>query len=247
MPGMPGMPGMDGVAQPTPGIEGVEPGAPTPLPAGPSLDPNTMAGALAEEAGMAPAGAGDFGQMSALPSDLQTKSDPSDYEFDAARWGQITDRSLERIIERQQRVVLEKLDGTKSRKLLKDGSLDVDGLMPLEVWGKQMDEDMRPVLSAIYRDAQSTYGEKSASYGGPSALDIQVQIEAQMGRIKTLNEDARSNIQEFISNSLSIKDAESRHAYVRSSIISMFSEMLAISKPAIAREEAVRAWLFCRP
>lgn len=252
-PGVPGMPGMP------PGVPGAEGGMP-PVPgmeaggmpdmgvqAGPALDPNTMAGALAEEAGMAPVGSGQFGQMSAQNGLLQTKSELVDLEVNTSRWTQIADRSLERIIERQQRVVLEKLDGAKSRKALKDGTLDVDALMPSDTWDKQMDEDMRPVLSAIYKDSQSAYSEKSAGYAGPSSLDVQVQIEAQMGRIKTLNEDSRNEIREFISNGLSIKDEESRHAYIRASIVTMFSEVLAIRKPEVAREEATRAWLFCRP
>lgn len=253
MPGMPGAPGVPGMPA-VPGMPGMPPemqvpGAP-PMPtegATPALDPNTMAGALAEEAGMMPTGGGQFGQMSLASGELQTKSDTLDVELDVARWSQILDRSLERIIERQQRVVLEKMDGVKSRKALTDGALGIDSLMPADVWDKQMDEDIRPVISAIFKDAQSSYSEKTANYSGPSALDVQVQIEAQMGRVKTLNEDARNSIQEFISNSLSIKDPEARHAYVRASVISMFSEILAINKPSIAREEATRSWSFCRP
>lgn len=263
MPGVPGMPGMPGAAPgmpgapeqgaAIPGMEGQPPAAPgmeaMAPPGGPILDPNTMAGALAEESGMAPVGAmpGQFGQMSVPSGYIETKADFLDFDTEIARWSGILDRSLERIIERQQRVVLEKLDGTKSRKSLMDGILDADGVMSLDVWNRQVDEDIRPVLAAVFKEAKSSYGEKSASYAGPSPLDIQVQIDSQMGRVKTLNDDAHANIQEYISNGLSIKDAESRHAYVRSSIVSMYSQLLAIDKTAVANEETMRAWLFCRP
>jgi hypothetical protein len=82
------------------------------------------------------------GQASANYSAMSTKSEQDwnakvDTTFN--RWTEILDRSLERIFERQQRVVLEKASGVKSRKQLLVGSLDTEGIFSADVWAKQMD------------------------------------------------------------------------------------------------------------
>ena len=264
VPGMPGMPpGMPGMP---PGAEGMPPGAEL---GGPGVDPNTMAGALAEESGMlpatsgapgmppgmpgmpgmppgAPAVPGGFGQMSD-PSEMLFKDDLFEKDTDLARWIEILDRSLERLFERQQRVVLEKVAGQKSRKLLMSGGLDVDTVMPIDTWNKQMDEDIKPVLSAIIKDAQAIYSTKSASYSSPGQNDILTHIESQMERIKSRNNETQRLISEAIYNSYGIRDEEQRASGVRSNLNSIFTEILAKRRPDMAINEARRAWNFPRP
>jgi hypothetical protein len=254
---MPGMP---------PGAEGMPPGAEL---GGPGMDPNTMAGALAEESGMlpatsgapgmppgmpgmpgmppgAPAVPGGFGQMSD-PSEMLFKDDLFEKDTDLARWIEILDRRLERLFERQQRVVLEKVAGQKSRKLLMSGGLDVDTVMPIDTWNKQMDEDIKPVLSAIIKDAQAIYSTKSASYSSPGQNDILTHIESQMERIKSRNNETQRLISEAIYNSYGIRDEEQRASGVRSNLNSIFTEILAKRRPDMAINEARRAWNFPRP
>lgn len=262
MPGMPpGVPGMPGM----PGAEGMPPGAEL---GGPGVDPNTMAGALAEESGMLPAGGapgmpgmptgapamppgvpgvpGGFGQMSD-PSEMQFKDDLLEKDADLARWVEILDRSLERIFERQQRVVIEKVAGQKSRKLLMSGSLDVDTVMPMDTWNKQMDEDIKPVLSAIVKDAQTIYSTKSVAYAGPNQNDMLIHIDSQMERIKSRNAETQRLIAEAIYNSYGIRDEEQRASGVRSNINAIFTDILAKRRPDMAINEARRAWNFPRP
>ena len=189
---------------------------------------------------------GGFGQMSD-PSEMQFKDELFEKDTDLARWVEILDRSLERIFERQQRVVIEKVAGQKSRKLLMSGNLDVDTVMPMDTWNKQMDEDIKPVLSAIVKDAQTIYSTKSVAYAGPSQNDMLIHIDSQMERIKSRNTETQRLIAEAIYNSYGIRDEEQRASGVRSSINSIFTDILAKRRPDMAINEARRAWDFPRP
>jgi hypothetical protein len=254
-PGMPGMPGMP------PGAPGAEGGAPP--------DVTTMAGAMATDnaasqgmpasggfpdmggtpSGMAAGGAtsGQFGQMSEDFSEMSFKDVLAERDAAFNRWVEILDRSLERVIERQQRVVLEKLGGQKSKKSLASGSLDVDSIMILDTWSRQMDEDIRPVLTAIVKDAKSMYGEKSLIYKGPSAQEIHVNVDSQMSRIKVINDETRQKISDAIFTSMNVKDEEQRLTVLKSALVGIFADNLVKIRPQIAFDEARRAWDFCRP
>lgn len=251
-PGMPGMPGMP------PEAAGMPPGAPGMPPGAP--DANTMSGALAMEQaggmgapGMPPemtgapasAGPGAFGQMSMNPAEMQFKEDIS--EISLNRWTEILDRSLERVMERSQRVVLEKLSGQKSRKSLAQGVLDINSILQTDIWTRQMDEDIRPVLSAIIKDSKINHAEKWAMYTPPTNEETAVNIDAQMGRIKSLYDSCVATLSESIFNSYGISSDDERYTALRTSVNTVFTDMLANQRPRIASSEAKRAWEFCRP
>lgn len=251
MPGMPpGMPGMPGMPPEATGMPGMPPGEAAP-------DPTTMAGALAlEQAGAAtgmpevpgaPAAPATtpFGQMSANAGEMSFKEDSG--EISLTRWTEILDRSLERVMERSQRVVLEKLGGQKSKKSLSQGVLDVASILQLDVWGRQMDEDIRPVLSAIVKDSKLNYSEKWAMYNPPTNEEILVNIDAQMGRMKAVYDSCMTSLAESIFNSYGIQNEEERYTALRTSVNTIFTDMLANQRPRIAATEAKRAWEFCRP
>lgn len=264
-------PGQGGVPMGGPAVPGMPPGAMPPgMPpgAGPAPASDTMAGALMAEQGGIPGGpaipgmppgmptqagmpmaAGPeaaMGQMSD-PQPLAYKEDGSERDVAIGRWEEILDRSLERVIERQQRVVLEKVGGRKSREFLNSGSLDSETILNMDVWSKQMDEDIRPVLSAIVKDSKSSYSEKSANYAGPAAGDIHAHLDAQMSRIKSLNEDTRSLLDMAIYNSYGIKSEEERLSALKTSIVGIYTDLLVKVRPEIAAAEARRAWDYCRP
>jgi HK97 family phage portal protein len=231
-PGMP-PPGMPGAPQPgapgAPQMPGMPPGPEQPL------DPNTMQGALAAQQGQpAP------GQMSGEPESMSYKSIGQTSELE--RWTEILDRGLERLFERQQRVVLEKASGAKARKALTDGTLEVDTIMPQDVWDKQVDEDIRPVLNAIVKDATETYSAKSENYKNLSPDDIASHVNSQMDRIKSINTSSRETITNQILQSLDTKDPEERVTTLRSNLIGHFTHLLAKTRPQFAADEARRAW-----
>jgi len=266
---IPGAPmGAAGAMPPAvPGAPGVAPMVDeqgNPLPANP-LDPNTMAGALAEVTGQqsgVPVG-GELAQT-ALPQPeeelqnatqqvppgattaergIQTKSlDQQEIE----RWEEILGRSIERVLERQQRVVLEKSSGVKARKSLMAGTLDINSVISVEVWDKQMDEDIRPVIAAIVKDSYKQnnpdFNEKSINW--LHEADARVHIDSQMLRIKQMNQEIREEISKIMFTSLNIVGEEERASAFRSSIVSMYTDILAKKRFETTTDEVRRSWSF---
>ena len=186
------------------------------------------------------------GQMSAPLYGIQQKMDEEWQKKVAvtfSRWTEILDRSLERVFERQQRVVLEKASGAKAKKQLgSGGSLDIDSIFTLETWAKQMDEDIRPVLSAIINDAQETYIEKSLVRSPLKKEDIMAHLDAQMSRIKAINIETADEISNAIFSTLTIRDEEERAKMLRSAIVSTFTNLMDKKKNQVAENESRRAW-----
>lgn len=249
-PGMPGMPGMPPEAAGMPGMPpgGDMPAAPPDMGGAPP-DPTTMAGAMAlESMGAGAPGAGAPPGMvmaDALSTEILTKDDQSDMAI--SRWTEILDRSIERVLERMQRVVLEKMNGQKSRRALAAGSLDIDSIISKETWFKQLDEDVKPVLATIVRDSQNVYSEKSLNYKAPSRNDIAVNSESQMARIKSLVDGIVTEVTTSIFNSYGIPGEEDRYSALRSSVNMIFADTIANARPVVADREARRAWEFSRP
>lgn len=246
--GMPGMP---------PGAPGMPPdagGQPPVDPTASPLDPNTMAGALAEQ-GVAPGGqlpaeqgapaAPDAAmQNTTLPPGQQLSAEafgPMETKEDSVslqRWSSILNRALERTIERQQRVTLEKMNGVKAKKALHSGSLAIDMIFNTEIWDRQFEEDIRPVLSTIISDS-SEYSEKSLNQE-----DVVAQLNAQMQRFKDINESTYKALNSAYVTSLNVKDVEQRSMIFRASCVTIFSNILAKSVSEISNNEARRAWTF---
>lgn len=235
---------------PQPGVPGMPPGVPqdqAPPEMGglgeeaaqnqPPLDPNTMQGALAAEApqaapqnAVAPTPEGQLADPAFR--DVETKTaDDSGLE----RWTQIFERTMERLLERQQRVVLEKVSGSKCRKALMDGTLDIDMFMPADVWYKQFDEDIRPVLMTIMKESK---GEKSAS----AAEEMVVAANAALGRIKSMIDVSRDELTKEVHSAYGIATPEVRHTVVKAAVTSHFAHLLANKPSEIAGPEARRAW-----
>lgn len=265
----PGMP-------PAPGAPGMPPVPGVPLPGEPPLDPNTMQGAMAEVAGepVAPAPPTEEqlaqstippeampaisttaapipgGATTAQSSEMQFKSalaEKRSQELD--RWTEILDRSIERVLERQQRVVLEKASGAKARKALFAGTLEIDSILDVDVWDRQMDEDIRPVVSAIIQDSfksrEDNYSVKTLDAERRiNQSDLEVQVESQMQRIKSItveNFDAMSNM---MMNSYGIAGEEERASVFRSGVNALYANLMAKKRLEIAHDESRRAWKF---
>jgi HK97 family phage portal protein len=251
MPGMPpAMPGGPEAAPPQPGQEGMPPGA--------QLDPNTMAGAIAQTAMEAPQTAAPAGAETTaaapMPTGQASASGPILYkqeEQDLTRWEEILERSIERVIERQQRVVLEKVSGLKARKGLFAGTLDIDSVMQVDVWDRQMDEDIKPVISSIIQDSWSTeLSSKGDAISAKSASNIKsntdfiANVNAQMARIKSLNAETKTLLSDSMFAVLNIAGEEERASAFRESVVSHFTKMMAKTLSELAEDEARRAWKF---
>ena len=261
VPGMPGAPAMPGVPAP----EGLDPntmqgalaqaGTTEAPAAGVSPEQELAQSTIPPEAMPAVSNAAapvPEGAASLNPGPMMYKSQQDEAEEKSeqalTRWGEILNRSIERVLERQQRVVLEKAGGMKSRKALFAGNLDVESILSTEVWDKQMDEDIRPVISAIIQDSFSTknssYGKKEARIDKKSQSDLNAQIDSQMQRIKAINEENKHEILQMMLNSLGVAGEEERAAAFRQSVVGLYANIMAKQRFEIAEEEARRAWRF---
>lgn len=246
IPGMPGMPEMPPVPEMPP------------APGEPPLDPNTMAGALAQSTIPVDAMASPVNAEAPVPggtasdssSEMMYKSEQETINQTISRWEEILDRSLERVLERQERVVLEKAGSSKSKKGLISGTLDIDGLISLDTWDKQMDDDIQPVLSAIIQDALAIkFGdnEKSKSLKkkrNTNNSDIRAQIDSQMNRIKQINKENAKTIYNTMIACLNVPGEENRAAEFRKALVSMYANLMAKQLFEISEDETRRAWNF---
>lgn len=254
IPGAPGaMPGMP---------PGAMPGMPPPQDgAQPPLDPNTMQGAMAEaatggelgqspfpvEAG-APAAPPPQEMTTASDSGIQTKSqEPSnDVQFAIERWTEILARGIERVLERQQRVVLEKISGAKSKKALSAGTLDIDSIMSNDIWNRQIDEDVKPLILAIINDSMDNHKSDSSQIKTKSLhpLAISKSVDSKLASIKKINQDISLEISSLMIKSFRIKEENERFVSFKQDVIEMYANMLAIEHIDIAESVALDSWVF---
>lgn len=252
--GPPGAAGMPGMPPGAPGMPGMPPGA-MPGAEGAPPDPTTMQGAMelasqgqamADGSGMPPAEAAPAEmapqQASAPKGGIQTKSADDKEEITLTRWTEILDRSLERIFERQQRVVLEKAAGVKARKQLVSGFLDTESIFQLDTWSKQIEEDIKPVLNAIISDSQTIFAEKSLIKTPITSEDVVAQVNSQINRIKSINDDTAQQITNAILGTLNINDGDDRSTALRASLVGIFTNLIAKKRNEIAESEARIAW-----
>jgi len=254
-PGAPGMPPMPGMP-PAPEMPPM-PGAP-PVPGEQPLDPNTMAGALAQstippDALSAPATTAapvPEGAASESSSAMMYKSEEDNVSQTISRWEEILDRSLERVLERQERVVLEKAGSSRAKKGLFTGTLDIDSLISIETWDRQMDDDIQPVLSAIIQDSMAIkFGEKGKSKSlktkkNSHQSDIRAQIESQMNRVKQINKENSKAIYNTMIACLNIPGEEERAIEFRKALVSLYTNLMAKQIFDVSEDETRRAWSF---
>jgi len=242
MPGMP-VPGAEG-QPPIPGMPDAQGNIPSPL------DPNTMAGSLAAagqtpmppEPSPLPADAGV--QNTALAPQQQASIEPVGFietkedNVSLQRWTAILNRAFERLVERQQRVTLEKLSGTKSKRAIAGNGFVVESIFNSDIWDKQFDEDIRPVLSTIIYDGLE-FSEKSLN-----KIDIVAQLDAQIERFKQVNDMLYQGLNSAYISSLHTKDADKRNIDFRARCVAMFSSVLAKTVNEVSVEQARIAWSF---
>lgn len=250
-PGMPGMPpGAPGAPMPegVPPVPGMPEQAQPPVAPGQTPDANTMAGALAQTAMPEPQVA-PANTQSPIPAGAASAENPmmfKDDKQDISRWEEILNRSMERVLERQQRVILEKVSGIKAKKALFAGTLDIDSIMQVDVWDRQMEEDIKPVISSIIQESWSIKSgvpmTKTASI--KSNIDFMEQVNAHMSRISRLNSETKDFLSRAMFTALNIPGEEERASAFRSEVVSYFTNLLAKTRFDIAEAEARRAWNF---
>lgn len=244
-----------GAAQPGQPVDmaGV-PGAPTPAP------PPGIAAAQAAAAGQGEAIPAEVPQEEPVPAQeasdranqmefktefVDTKAQDewdTKAEESVERWTEILDRSLERLFERQQRVVLEKVSGAKARRSLEAGNLDVSAIFDMDVWNKQMSDDIKPVVAAIMREASEDVSSQTGQQAQPTQEEIDAYVEEQMQRMKQSNQTTQEEISAAVLTALAMRgEGDDSHALLKSAIIAIFLYLLSRRKRMIAQHEAMSA------
>ena len=159
-------------------------------------------------------------------------------EQDSDRWTEILDRGLERYFERQQRVVTEKALGAKSRKALAAKTLDIESIFDSEVWGKQLGEDIRPLLKAIAVDAVSLSSQKTGMPPDVEEADIDTVVDDQVARMQKANETTKEEIIAAILIAKALNDDEDRTSMLKAAIVAIFANLLGKRKRVIAEQES---------
>jgi len=179
---------------------------------------------------------------------LLDKREPEEWEIKAEqtvdRWTEILDRSLERLFERQQRVVIEKASGAKARKALTTRDLDVDMIFDKVTWDKQLEEDLRPVLAAIVTEAAESSWEDGVPDGEEpiSQKDLQQYLDEQMQRVKKSNETTREEILAAILVVMLLSGNEDRSSILRTALGAIFAELMGRRRRLIAEQESQTAY-----
>lgn len=245
MPGGPAqgaVPGMEAPGQPMPGMPGAEaPQPPAPEAAGAGAPPDTMAGAIAAAMQQAnPSGAAEVPMATAEAApvgQVPVEAKAADTERAIERWAEILGRSLERVIERQQRVVMEKSTGIKSKKALSAGTLDTKSVFNRDVWRKQLDDDVRPVLVAIAQDAAETSGLPR-----PDKAEMIQAAEASLLQLQDLNEQIEKDISTAIKSALSIPGDDARMSAFKETLIEGYAQLDAKDRFVLAQHVTSSIW-----
>ena len=113
---------------------------------------------------------------------------------------------LERLFERQQRVVLEKATGAKARKSLQAKELSLAQVFDIDVWNKQMREDIAPLVTAIVKDAMTTTGLSAGGQAEVTAEDVQPYVDEQMSRVEKANRTTQEELAGAILTASALND-----------------------------------------
>jgi HK97 family phage portal protein len=183
------------------------------------------------------------GQASAPVNELNFKSLEDDWDIKAAqtsdRWGQIMEHSLNRFFERQQRVVTEKALGAKSRSALEKGDLKIETIFDDVVWDKQLDDDIRPVISAMIQEGAESTKINFKEDDGITDAEIDELIEQHLGRIKKINKTTKREIAAAIIASSAMR--EDRYGTFKAALTAIFAGALGSRSQEIAEQEAQSA------
>jgi HK97 family phage portal protein len=255
-------PGMPGVAaagvMPTPAPEGTmppemaaQPGAeqaPQEIPAqlvDMSGKPNTMTEALAAEQAGPPPTQMSPSALSAYESSMQSKSEHKQVddwdakaEENSKRWIEILDRNLDRYFERQQRVVMEKAMGAKSRRALSSSTLEAESIFDSEIWNKQMLEDFTPLLAGITNDAARLISEQTGMPADMDEEEFKTLLNAQIERMQKVNNSTKDEIKSAILIASALAEDEDRSGMLKAALAAVFVNLISKKQRMIAEHEA---------
>lgn len=183
-------------------------------------------------------------QRPVRPGGIETKSEnkaEDDWEVKTEttvdRWTQILDRNLERLYERQQRVVLEKAMGAKSQKMLMAGSLATPMIFDADVWNRQLNDDIRPILAGIVAEAAENMGRDEVD-----AEQVRAFLNDQVRRLQKVNSSLANDIAAAIISASAMDSYEDRGGLLKTALMAIFVDLSGRRRENIAAHEAQTAY-----
>lgn len=226
-------------------MEMPQPAPPTPIPAPePAMSPE--AGAVAPDAtGAVAPGQALSAEFEVLQkqmynkfvSEVETKADA-----DTDRWTEIMDRALERLFERQQRVVTEKAFGAKASRALLSGNLTADMVFDKSVWDKQLADDLKPVLAGIASEAKDYVIARSNMPVEVDQEELDQITQEQIARMQQVNQSTLDEITAAVLVAMAVNDEDERRNLLRAALIAIFVNLLKKRKRDIAEHESQTAY-----
>lgn len=228
---------------PNPMMPGMPPEGTTEAPQG---EEPAMEQAIAEEPDTMLSASGSVGTWATKQSPQTAVDEQWDTKElnDSDRWAEILDNNLERLFERQQRVVLEKAGGSKAKKAMTSTSLDVSQIFDSEVWDKQMREDVRPLIKSIVEDAMRTASERTGMPMDVSEDEINEYVDEQMERIQKVNQTTKDEVAAaIVSAQAMMEESEDEgHILLKAAILAIFAYLLSKRKRRISEHESQTAY-----
>lgn len=160
---------------------------------------------------------------------------------DTDRWEMILDRTLERFFDRQQRVILEKASGAKAQKALSEKRLDVEQIFDISTWDRQIEDDVRPVITGIVREAADLLAEKAAKPVDSATPEYEEIIDAQTERVKQINGTTKEQIAAAIIEATQAENEEDASVLLKAALIALFLKAQSNRRKRIAEIEAKAA------
>lgn len=224
-----------------PSLFGEEEGAP-------ALAPGVNAEDAASTNTPAGTGAGGVAVASGRPEDYETKDYDEGLETkalqDIERWEKTIAKALSRFFDRQQRVVTEKAGSKKVRRQLESGEVDIDVVFDSKVWNKQLGEDLRPIVEAIFEDAADAVEQRSGQKIDRDAEGYKKLIDQQIKRAERLNETTKEEVGTalFIAAALVGATVAEKANFLNLTVGAIYVDIDDKRKDQIAENEAFTAY-----
>jgi HK97 family phage portal protein len=220
--GLPPVPGAPEMPQPAP---------PTPIQVPEEASPQT--GAMSPDQQLSAFEEIQHQMQRKFLEEVETKADS-----DTDRWTEIMDRALERVFERQQRVVLEKAFGKRGLKALSSGILTAEMIFDKEVWDKQLADDLTPIITSIYAEAKEYVSSRSSLPAQIDEEELQKFAAEQLARMQQANQSTLEEISAAVLVALAVGDEEEKSLLLRAALIAIFLNLLSKRRRAMAEHEA---------
>lgn len=168
---------------------------------------------------------------------VETKADE-----DTDRWTEILDRTLERLFERQQRVVTEKAFGKKALKEMENGTLTAEMFFDKKVWDKQLRDDVKPVILAICNEGKEYVASRTNMPAETDEEELERITQEQVERMQQANQATFEEIAAAVLVALASGDEDDKSALLRIALAAIFINLLRKRRRAMAEHESQSAF-----